>query len=208
MSDNTKGTTMSEKNSKYARKEAKVLEFEQNKENLQAQVDDLHTQINAATKNREDKLELDMEFLLSNLAVVSEKYKTVEGYMDARQTFESLIFGTRCEEHDNIAQEICTTIARTVSDTAAQLVSDIEAAGIDGIELSILHGIVKKDFLGSEFSNADVCRELLLSNLMGNVEPLIEKMVDFRDQSAKAITEFDVSIAEAEAELAAALKAE
>lgn len=196
MTQKAKVVPMSQKTAKTNRK----AEEAQAKADKLAMIEDIKVQKTAAIKARQDKLDMDFEYLHDNLVVVGEKYTTVEGYMDARQTFEQLFFGVRPDGWDTTAQEICTAIARDIAAIASALVTEIETAGIDGLEPTIIDGLVKADFVNSEFTPADVCRELLISNLIRNVEPAIEKVVDFREHSTKALEEFDKILAETEAE--------
>lgn len=182
---------MSQKN---ARKERNAQEKAERK----ALIKDLQAQLKAMRDARETKMELDFEYLHGNLLRVCEQYKGVEGYMDALTTFESLIYGERVEGHDNAAKELCTSIARFVATTVGDLAAKIKSIGADDLDRSVLDGLLTKDFISTDFSNADITRELLISNLLRNVEPLIEKLVEFRTESTVQIEQVEKALAEYE----------
>ena len=193
---------MSQKNARKERTDNKVVALNQDHENIKAKISDLETQIEAAIKAREDKLNLDLEYLHDNIMIVSDKYLTVDGYMDARNTFEALIFGERLEDHESVTQEICIDVAREVSNIATDLAATIHEVGIEKLDSSVLKGITSKNFLDSGFGRKDVCRELLLSNLMRNVEPAIDSIVEFRTQTNEALETLNKALVEAREEAA------
>ena len=179
---------MSQKKARAERTEESKLSLVQDLDTANRTLEDLEAQLEAATEQRTKKLEGDREYLYNNIMMVSKKYLTAEGYMDARNTFESLIFGERLPDHESTAQAICCDIAQNVSEIARTLAASIDSAEIDDLTLDILDSLTTKDFVTTTFSRVDVCHELILANLARNVESALEGLIEFRDRSDEAIT--------------------
>jgi hypothetical protein len=140
---------------------------------------DLNKQLEIGREEREKKLFQSMTQLGRQLQTASEKYLTVNGFMQARTTYEQVLFGTPA---DLGTDDVCRDIARRMSELAGQLAQNLKGIKADDISESFLDGLLDKQFvLGTNHSPADVTLQLLKVNLLQNVGPAIDEIVQFRE---------------------------
>lgn len=142
-------------------------------------IEDLTNQIEASTKAQVEKLAWSKEHLVAQLKMASEKYRTVNGYMQARTTLDQVVFGDPDLTPD-VLNYNARELARKMSEMAANLATVIDDTAVDEIDDALLDNLLDMDFLDSEFSYAGTARELLIANLLQNVGPSIDDIVQFR----------------------------
>ena len=145
---------------------------------------DLETQISAGTAERARKLEASKVHLEGQLQKTSEKYLTVNGYMQARTVLEEATIGDA-----KISDVESFEIAREMSALAHQILEQVSSTDIEDISADIVEEIYDHSFVigKTETTPAAIARELLRVQLAQNIGPSISDMISFRDETAKGI---------------------
>lgn len=147
-------------------------------------IEDLEQQLDAATKAQEAKLTQSRDHLVGQLRMASTKYLTVNGYMQARSTLDSVLFGEEVPDPDGAAK----MIAIELSSISAGLAKTIEETGFDDLDESILDGLLDEDFVSKTITTpGTVTRQLMIVGLLQNVGPVLDDFVQFRSSTDEAI---------------------
>ena len=169
---------MPQKNAKKQRQieaeaatEAQVAEY-------QAIIADLETQIEVAKEQLEIKQKNSQEDLVRNLKQAAEKYLTVNGFLQARDTLESVRYGENIDDIDMVAKGL----AKFMCDKANELAKVAESIKPEEINDDFLDNVIDVNFVlnSTKTTPVDVVRELLLCTLCQNVQGIIDDVVEFR----------------------------
>jgi polyhydroxyalkanoate synthesis regulator phasin len=144
-------------------------------------IDDIKTQIEAAQNSRNEKLRQSMDHLLAQVEMVSKKYLTVNGYMQAKQammeaTFEDLPLSAR----DN---ESIKGLAFEMSGMVKDLAGKLHDVDVHEIDESVIDGLMDHEFVKNPLDHMTVARELLIVQLLQNIGPVIDDIVSFREST-------------------------
>lgn len=147
--------------------------------------EDLIAQLEAADTAQAEKLAKSKDHLVAQLKMVSDKYLTVNGYMQARQAYKEAAGASDGQGH--IAHTAARELAEKISTLAGELA--VKLAGIDVMELDdgFLDGLLDADFVKKQSSVRDIAEQLLVVNLLQNIGPSIEDIASFREGSAAGI---------------------
>jgi hypothetical protein len=155
---------------------------------------DLRVQIEAAKKARADKLAQSKSHLVDQLAMVSRKYKTVNGYMQSRQTIAEIADDLAYDK----AAKIALDLAQYMSKAAGELSAAIESTDLSDISEAMLDGLLDEAFIDRQDDTVDpveVATQLLVAALLQNVGPSIDDIVDFRDSTDSDIAKMEEMLA-------------
>lgn len=159
----------------------------------QKKKEDLESQLEAATKEQGNKLTQSKEHLLGQLRMASEKYLTVNGYMQVRSTIEQAAFGDQEGADDRAAE--ARMIAREMSELAGLLAEQLEKVDVMSLDDSFLDGHLDSNFVAVDQSVREVTRQLLVVNLLQNVGPAIDEIVNFRNGTTEGIAKLSEELA-------------
>lgn len=151
-----------------------------------ALAEDTKAQLEASTKAQGEKLTQSMEHLKGQLTVAAEKYRTVNGYMQARSTIHQAIFGEKFFTTDGEAinfNDLAREIALEMSDLAATMAEELERIDVMDLNEHFLESNVDFEFVLEHQSIADIVRQLLVVNLLQNVGPSVDDIINFRDMT-------------------------
>lgn len=176
---------MSQSQSKAVRKKEK-----------QALIEDLQTQLGAATVAQLEKLNQTKEHLVIMLRGVQEKYLTVNGYMQAMTTMEQAAFGQDIGGMETAACDI----AHEISVIAGGLANKVEAADVMTIDESILDGYMVENFISTSFTLEGIVHQLLVIQLLQNAGPAIDDIVAFRAGTNEGIEKLNEELLKATGE--------
>lgn len=155
---------------------------------------DLEKQLEVGTKNRTANLEQRMEFLKAEINMVGEKYLTVNGFMQCMTTIREVLFG----DTDMLAAEGTRADARRLamkmSALAKSLGARLEDEDVDTIDASFLDGLLDENFVSDEHSTFEIADQLLIIQLLQNIGPSIDDLVEFREGSAAGIVALNEAI--------------
>jgi len=146
---------------------------------------DLEIQLDAANKARGDKLTQSVEFLKSQLEIAEKKYLTVNGYMQARSTYEQALFGEEGFEAELPAK--ANLQARGMASIVKGLAKKLDKTHVDDLDESFLDGLLIEDFALVERTIDEVVQQLLVINLLQNIGPAIDDIVSFRVSTDEGI---------------------
>ena len=159
-------------------------------------VEDLQTQLDAANKARDERLDKLKEHVVSTMKTVSDKYRTVNGFMQARSTIDQVMFGetaTSPAAWNNLALEM----AADISALAYEMSKKVADTHVDDITGDMFDAYMVEDFVEKSFDIGAAANQLLVLSLLQNIGPSLEDIVTFRE-STKA--EIDKLVAEIEAQ--------
>ena len=165
-------------------KKSKTLRKEEEAE-LRA---DLEAQLQAAMDQQAEKLDQSKAHLVAQLRMAHEKYLTVNGYMQARSTYDQAAFGV---EQPYDADKESRQIAAEMSMFAAELADAIEATDVLELDEEVLDGYLDKGFVKKDLPFNHTVTQLLIVNLLQNIGPSIDDIVSFREGSAAGIAKLE-----------------
>lgn len=145
---------------------------------------DLETQLEAAKIARAGKLSQSTEHLKNQLEIAEKKYLTVNGYMQARSTYEQALFG---EEGFDLIDGKSRLQARQMSTLVRSLADKLTDTGVENLDESFLDGLLIEDFASVERTIDEVVQQLLVVNLLQNIGPAIDDIVQFRNSTDEGI---------------------
>jgi hypothetical protein len=151
--------------------------------------EDLKQQIEAAKKAQAEKLEASREHYLQQMQVASEKYLTVNGYMQVRETFASVD-----ENYKNDVQIITLTAAKM-----SKMILGIKekAENTDVWEWgNILEGYLDSDFINKRpIDPKDITEQLLICSILQNLSPGFDEAAQFYEATQAEITKLEEELA-------------
>jgi hypothetical protein len=152
---------------------------------------DLMKQLEAGKKAREDKLTQSVAHLQSQLEMAAKKYLTVNGFMQARTTLEQVAFG---QEDDGSFSEMASELADRMSVLAKGLAQTLGDISIEEVDETFIDGLLIEDFVGTDFTFQQLAEQLLIVNLLQNVGPVIDELVQFRVSVDEGIATIEAEI--------------
>lgn len=157
-------------------------------------IDDLRTQLEAATQAQSDKLAGSKKHLIAQLEMASRKYLTVNGYMQARSTLEQVLFGKVTEnDPDDVARDLAQELSRMADEIAQR----VEAIDVMDLDEAVLDGYLIEDFVTRPCAPIAVARQLLVVNLLQNIGPVIDDIIQFRTSTNEAVDRIQEEITKA-----------
>jgi hypothetical protein len=155
-------------------------------------IEDLGVQLEAAKKAQLDKLEKSKAHLVMQLETASEKYLTVNGYMQARTTIDQCAFG----EDTNDSDAVACLVAREMSELAGMLAENIEATDVFNLGTTIIDGHLVTNFVDyTPIQLINVVRQLLVVNLLQNAGPVLDDILSFRESTSEQIALVEAELA-------------
>lgn len=173
-------------------KNLKAEARKQEKAQKAALKEDLAMQLEAARKAQLEKLTQSKTHLIAQLEMASKKYLTVNGYMQARSTMDQAVFGDR-EAFDEFGGE-SALLAQAISDIAEEIAEVVKVTDVLMLDEHILDGYLTEQFVTTQFDLYDVVHQLLVANLLQNVGPVIDDIVQFRAATNDGIANIEAEI--------------
>lgn len=149
---------------------------------------DLTLQLEHGTESREKTLEYKKDALVQSLKGFADKFKTVNGYLEARHTFESVKFEDTFDPH--FAMTASRAIAGTISRIAESLAKEVDELSVEAISDEMLDTLINPDFINGKddiFATEIVATELLTMNLCQNFAGAFVEIVQFRESTAEGL---------------------
>lgn len=156
---------------------------------------DLHAQLKAAKESQETKLSQSQDHLVAQLRVASDKYLTVNGYMQARSTFEQVTFGDYNGMTNEEISDLCCQLSCDMAKVAERLADAIDKTHFSDIDDHLLDDMINTRFAYDDFTVAEAVQELLIANLLQNVGPSINDIVSFRESTLEGILKLEEELA-------------
>lgn len=147
--------------------------------------EDLETQLAAETKSQAEKVNGAKGHLLAVLSNAGQKYLTVNGFMQARQTLRDVLFED--EMSPTHANNMARDIAREMTDTIELVTAKIADTDAFDLDDSVLDGLLVDDFIKQPKTYQETTTQLLVVQFLQNIGPLIDELVQFRGGSQMAI---------------------
>lgn len=160
-------------------------------------LEDLKTQLEAAQKAQTDKLKAATEHAINQCKVMSEKYQTVNGYLQVFDAFRQV----KWTGEDRPRQyEVCD-IANAMSELMLNVKEKIERASIDEYEtlLDTLydHEFTKKNPAGT-LTDDVIVMEMLVCQMCSDVYGALSDIIQFKASTEAEMDKLREQIAELE----------
>lgn len=162
-------------------------------------VEDLQTQLDAANKARDERLDKLKEHVVSTMKTVSDKYRTVNGFMQARSTIDQVTFGDDTSV-PMVWNKAALEMAADISRVAGEMAAKVEATHVDDITGDMFDDYMEADFIEKEFTVSSAANQLLVLSLLQNIGPSLEDIVTFRESTKEEIYKLMVAIEEQSAD--------
>ena len=157
---------------------------------------DLEDQLAAAKAAQADKLVGSKSHLQNQLDLVSDKYLTVNGYMQALEMLKAAApDGKLTEVLPNFA-DVALLLASELSELAASLRRKLVEADVMTLDDSIVMDVLDSEFAKRrDVTVTQVARELLVVNLLQNIGPSLVEIIQFRESTEEEIRKLKAEIA-------------
>lgn len=168
-----------------------------------AAIDELKHSLDLAIADQENKLEKSRGHLVDQIIMAARKYKTVNGLMQARTVLNDVMFGEplslRLTAGGEALYDDARTIAKEMYNRAMALASAIENTDVADFTEGMLDKYYIEDFVSNEDNTFfDIALELLTVNLLQNVGPAVDDIMNFHDSTSEDIERMKEKIAELE----------
>lgn len=148
---------------------------------LHEEIDDLENQIGAAEKAAQDKIKTAHEFAVQQAISVSQKYLTVNGWLQVKQVYDKYMLTYQRKDIKNAAKNL--------SDIAAHMSKIIKKAEIDEFD-DLFDEMVDFEFVkrkDDQLQDADIVEEYLICELCQQLHDSLMDIVHFSDSTTREI---------------------
>lgn len=160
---------------------AMIDEIKEQIAQLHEEIEDLEAQIGAAEKAAQDKIKTAHEHAVQQAISVSQKYLTVNGWLQVKQVYDKYTLTYQRKDIKNAAKHL--------SDVAAQMSKIIKKAEIDEFD-NLLDDMVDFEFVkrkDDQLQDADIVEEYLICKLCQQLHDSLMDIVYFSDSTTREI---------------------
>lgn len=172
-------------------KNSKIARIKENKE----LVKDLKAQVAAAVKSREAKIEaVKLDFTVQAEAAAA-KYRTVNGYMQARDT---LVVASGNGEPASAWHNEALKLAGTMSATITGILQKFKKCkGTDEMQ-NIYDGLFDDEFIDNNPSVEFTAYQILIGQTLGYLSDITERLLEFDKATIQEIEKVEATLEEAQ----------
>lgn len=160
---------------------SRIDEIKEQIEQLHEEIEDLEAQVGAAEKAAQDKIKTAHEFAVQQAISVSQKYLTVNGWLQVKQVYDKYMLTYQRKDIKNIAKHL--------SDMAAQMSKIIKKAEIDEFD-DLFDEMVDFEFIkrkDDQLTDADIVKEYLVCELCQQLHDSLMDIVHFSESTTREI---------------------